>query len=464
MKQKFLSPLMVLAVVMGMMITSCSKKGELLDTIPANVNAVMMLDAKGLMENAGCKFTADGVELPESLKGMEASAGGLQTLGKLQAAGACDLSEVAVLVCDKQDIVCTFFINDWEKFKSITSSLNWEEGNDGYSEGRINGTPMLSDGTQGWIVIGGNPYELVKTLKEDAKKEPVTKLAGIKGVLESEHLFNLALSGMNFGATDNNVAQQETVWNVLSANVVDNKIVATSKAMKGDGAVVEVKGMQPINPAVLSYLPSNFNFALAAGMTPEFDWKAVIGALTPMFANNFQMQGALAVLTPFLQALDGTVVLAAGPANEEAYADLDPTNWQFVMMAHLPQERINQVMSMIKNTLAQNGIAPIAERDGVMTIPQYGMEFYVGNVDGYLAIANIPFENTHNNSLAPLFVNKNAALSFELPTLKVFSPAAPAYGIKVAVDMQGSEGKAEISLPGARRPILETILETLYGE
>ena len=99
-----------------------------------------------------------------------------------------------------------------------------------------------------------------------------------------------------------------------------------------------------------------------------------------------------------------------------------------------------------------------------MTIPQYGMDFYVGNVDGYLAIANIPFENTRNNSLAPMFVNKDAALCIDLPSLDLLSPAAPSYGLKVDVNMQGSEGKAEISLPGAKYPVLETILATIYGE
>ncbi|MCM1137710.1 MAG: hypothetical protein NC221_03250 [Duncaniella sp.] len=464
MKQKIFSPLIIVVLVMGMLMSSCSKKGELLDTIPANINAVALMDVKEILKDAGCTFSEEGMLLPQSLKGTKAEDGGLQTLGKLCGTNACDMSNVAVVVCGKQDIVCTFLINDNDKFKELTSSLGWKDGENGYEEGRISGTPVISDGHQAWIMIGGNPYELLKSLLDDAEKEPITKLPGIKAALESDNLLNFALSSMSFGSTDNNVAQQENVWNVLSANIVDNKIVASAQSIKGDGEQVKVKGMQPINPAVLSYVPGNFNFALAGGLTTEFDWKSVMGALSPLFASNFQMQGAMAMLTPFLQSLDGTVLLAAGPANDEAYEDMTPFNWQFMLMAHMPQARINQVMTMIKSMMFQNGISPISEKDGVMVIPQYGMQFYIGNVDGYLAIANIPFDNTRQNSLAPIMVNKEAALCVELPSLNNLIPYGPEYGIKLTADMQGSEGKAELLLPGATHPILETILASIYGE
>ncbi len=464
MRKKLMSSLILAVMILGFVVSSCSKKGELLDSIPANVNAVAVMDVKGVLENAGCKFTAEGLELSASLKNADIDDDIFKVIGKLNANNASDLSDVAIVVDAKRNMAVTFLVNDVNKFKEITEDCDWDDGENGYEEGSADNAKLLLDDHQCWIVLAGNPYEMVKALRDEAKKEPITRLAGVTGVLESDNLFNFAMSTMTFGSTDNNVAQQETVWNVMSANVKENKIVAESRAMKGDGEVIKVKGMQPINPAVLAYLPANFNFALAAGLTPEFDWKAVIGAITPMFANNFQMQGALAMLTPFLQSLDGTVVLAAGPANDDAYDDVNPENWQFVMMAHMPQERINQMMNMIKSTLAQNGIAPKSERDGVMTIPQYGMDFYVGNVDGYLAIANIPFENTRNNSLAPMFVNKDAALCIDLPSLNLLSPAAPSYGLKVDVNMQGSEGKAEISLPGAKYPVLETILATIYGE
>ena len=457
MKRKILYPLLYAVVMLGMMVTSCSKGDELLSTIPANVSAVVKADVKGILENSGCKFTAEGLTVPASMSDL-ADEPLLKTIGKLDSEGVCSFSDVALVLDSRNRTICTFLVNDGSKFKEITSDFGWKEGEDGYEIGEIAGNDILTDGKQAWIVFNGDTYDAVKKLKEDAKDEPVTKLAGIKGALESDNLVNAAFSGLNFGFTNNNTAQQETVWNVLTANVKDNKIVASSQSMKGDGETVEVKGMQPINPAVLAYIPASCNFVVAAGLTPEFDWKGVISALNPFIVRDFQMQGMVAMLTPFLQALDGTVILAAGPANDDAYTDMEPGNWQFVLMAHLPQEKINQVMKMVRTAMFQAGISPTEEKDGVMVVPQYGMNFYIGNVDGYLAVSNLPFENTRNNSLAPMFVNKEAAATVEIPSLKAISAGAPSFGVKLTINMEGSKGKAELSLPGSDKPILETIL------
>lgn len=442
MKKGIFSLLLLAVVLIGAVLTSCSKEGELLSTVPANAGAVAIVDVKGVLD------AANDDEL-------------LATIGKLDAAGVCSFDDVAVVLDSKSRPIVTFLVNDGDKFKELTPDFGWKDGDDGYDEGTVMGSVILTDGKQAWMVGDGNAYEVVKALREDAKKKPVTKLSGIKEALEGDNLVNAAFSGLNFGIAAEQDSKKETVWNVMTANVKDNKIVASSRSMKGNGEAVAVKGMQHVNPAVLSYIPDNCNVVAAAGFTKDFDWQGAISALTPFMVRDFQMQGAVAMLTPFLQSLDGTVIFAAGPANEEAYDDMDPENWQFVMMAHISQDKIAQVMNMVRTSMAQAGISP-AEDNGVMVIPQYGMNFYIGNVDGYLAMSNIPFEKDRRNSLAPLFDGKDAAAGIEIPSLSVFSTSAPAYGIKLTVSMEGAEGNAELSLPGTTAPILEAIFTAFY--
>ncbi|MDE6378588.1 MAG: hypothetical protein K2K72_07580, partial [Duncaniella sp.] len=76
------------------------------------------------------------------------------------------------------------------------------------------------------------------------------------------------------------------------------------------------------------------------------------------------------------------------------------------------------------------------------SFPQYGGMFYMGEVDGCLGIATLPFDNTRNNPLAPLFVNKDAALSLEAGTL---FPALRGLTLTVGMDA----GRGEIKLSGA---------------
>ena len=66
MKRNYFSSLTAVMMVALMALASCSKKGELLDTIPADAKIVATIDIKGIMEQAGCKFTDSGIELPES--------------------------------------------------------------------------------------------------------------------------------------------------------------------------------------------------------------------------------------------------------------------------------------------------------------------------------------------------------------------------------------------------------------
>ena len=245
-----MSSLILAVMILGFVVSSCSKKGELLDSIPANVNAVAVMDVKGVLENAGCKFTAEGLELSASLKNADIDDDIFKVIGKLNANNASDLSDVAIVVDAKRNMAVTFLVNDVNKFKEITEDCDWDDGENGYEEGSADNAKLLLDDHQCWIVLAGNPYEMVKALRDEAKKEPITRLAGVTGVLESDNLFNFAMSTMTFGSTDNNVAQQETVWNVMSANVKENKIVAESRAMKGDGEVIKVKGMHPINPCL----------------------------------------------------------------------------------------------------------------------------------------------------------------------------------------------------------------------
>ncbi len=462
MKKGIFSPLLLAAVLIGVVMTSCTKEGELLSTIPANARAVAVVDVKGVLEASGCKFTAEGVALPASINDEADDNELLAAIGKLDAAGVCSFNEVAVVLDRNSRTTVTFLVSDGDKFKELTPEFGWKDGLDGYDEGKVSGEVILTDGKQAWIMLDGDAYAVANDLKEDAKKEPVTKLSGIKEALEGDNLVNAAFSGLDFGTAAGKDGKKEATWNVMTANVKDNKLVASSRSMKGNGEAVAVKGMQHVDPAVLSYIPDNCNIVAAAGFTKEFDWQGAVTALTPFIVRDFQMQGAVAMLTPFLQSLDGTVILAAGPANEEAYEDMEPENWQFVMMARISQDKIDQVMNMVRTSMAQAGISPIEDGNGVIVIPQYGMNFYIGNVDGYLAVSNIPFEKDRRNTLAPLVDGKDAAAGIEIPSLSVFSTGAPAYGIKLTVSMEGAEGDAELSLPGSTAPILEAIFTAFY--
>lgn len=461
MKRNYFSSLTAVMMVALMALASCSKKGELLDTIPADAKIVATIDIKGIMEQAGCKFTDSGIELPESFGSpMDADRKAmLDAVGQMQHEGVCDFSNTVLVVNEKNVPLLTFMIDDPDRFIELTGKqLKWNDGSNGYKEAEGSNTTIIIDGNQAWITEShGDAAKEIEAIKKSAKETPISKLDGVTNALNSSNLVNLAMHSL--GVAMNVTEEEESPWSVMKIAIKENKIVADNVVMKGDGEIIKTKGLQTINQAVLAYIPGSFNIAAAMGLTPEFDWKSLTSALGTY--GGFQSQAALSVITPYLQAIDGTVLIAAGPANEQAYSDIDPGNWQFILMAHLSQEKVNQIIGMVKSMMFSNGITLREDKNGMLIVPQYGMDCYIGAVDGYLAISNLPFENTRQNELAPLFNGKDMAVSVDLPTLKVFSPAAPAFGVKFT--LQGTEdgSQIEFSLNGTNKPILETLIATL---
>ncbi len=84
----------LLAVMLGVM-SSCSKKAELLDTIPANVTTVTTLNLRSLCEASGIKFTEEGIKAsPEIEKNIAPTIPDvINNLAEMDAKGVADFRD-----------------------------------------------------------------------------------------------------------------------------------------------------------------------------------------------------------------------------------------------------------------------------------------------------------------------------------------------------------------------------------
>lgn len=140
----------------------------------------------------------------------------------------------------------------------------------------------------------------------------------------------------------------------------------------------------------------------------------------------------------------------------------DPSDWDFILLAHMPQRKINQLTATVSSMMATAGITPKAVGEGLIAVPQYGKEITIGNVDGYLGISTIGFDNTRNNSLAPMFVNKEMSLNIIADPLSDYINGAPeGVAMELAIEMSGGKGQAKFALPGSNGPILTYLLSIM---
>ncbi len=452
MKLNYIFSLAVAAIaLLGM--TGCSHEAELTDTIPANVAAVVRIDVTELFERAGFEKKGSEVVAPDYWK--DAPSEILEVFSNVS--DGVDLDNVMVVQTAAGKQVITFEVKDE---KALTEVLEKNDKSvtkeDGYNAVSTHQFSMIFNDKQGWAMENRDVKGIISTVKameDDAKKQSIAKLAGIKQFLEKDYTINIA--GNTAAAMGGNSipAELQEVWGTVGINVEEKEITFEGHALKADGDVVEVNELQAINPAVLSYIPGATNFVALAGCTPEINWDGIIEAISML--GGVQARGVMGILSPYIKSIDGTVMIAAGASPDSSFDDYD--SWQFITMIHMPQAKVNEALAT-----ARNGIPFSEDKDGVMSARMTpDMSLYAGNVDGYLTVANRPFSPNRQNGLAKNFVNKNGGLYFDIQSLRLLNPSAPAWGINIVTEINSDNVKGAVKLNGTNDDILPTIIKAV---
>lgn len=454
MKLNYIFSLAVAAIaLLGM--TGCSHEAELIDTIPANVAGVARIDVTELFERAGFEKKGAEVVAPDYWK--DAPAEVLEVYSNV--ADGVDLDNVMMIQTAAGKQIITFAVKDEKLLTEVLEKNNKSvTKEDGYNTVATNQFSMIFNAKQGWAMESRDVKSIISTVKAmeaDAKKQSIAKLAGIKQFLEKDYTVNIA--GNTAAMTQNDTpAELQDVWGTVGINVEEKQITFEGHALKADGDIVEVKELQAVNPAVLSYIPGATNFVALAGCTPQINWDGFIEAVSML--GGVQARGVMGILSPYIKSIDGTVMIAAGASPDSRFDDYD--SWQFITMIHMPQAKVNEALATARDMMSRYGIPFNEDKEGAMSAQlSPDMTLYAGNVDGYLAVANRPFSPNQQNGLAKYFVNKNGGLYFDIPSLRLFNPSAPAWGINVVAEVNPDNVKGAVKLNGSNDDILPAIIK-----
>lgn len=437
-------------------LASCSKRTELLDTIPARVPAVAMADMNLICSDLGVKLTPEGAEIPASLGNNDDLSAILDLMGRLHAASAADISETAVFATEDGDAVITLAITDKSRFESVDCSwLIWGKDSDGLRIGTLGESfAAVASDSQLWLLTDlKTPSKTVKKLLDKASKESVGKVDALAQALSRGGL----LQAVVCGAKDDKTPIAEVPFTTIALKSEDAKLSADIAMMLGTGEETPVAGLQPINSAVLGYVPAEMDNVIAFGANSTFDWSWITTLAT--LGGGFQAQAAISAILPYLKSIDGTVLFALTAPETEDFSDMDFSQGNAMLMARMSQDKINELLGMIRTMMFTAGLSPRTE-GGMMVIPQYGTTLYVGNVDGYLGISTVPFSPNRQNALAPLMANKDAAVTFTLPALSLSGHATP-LPLRIEGTFGGATGHITLTIPGTTTSPLATLLGLL---
>lgn len=455
---------MLAVAVAAMVLGSCSKKGDLLSKVPADVEQVGVVKLKSLLENAGCRFEDGKFNPPAGLDNFGDN-DLFNILAKLDYEGVVELNQMVYAVRGGKGYLL-IPIDSEQKFAEATKeSVEWSESAGGFMTGTGGGDEYVVGDGIFWTIPKGlsqDPVGDVKAFLKSAEKSSIESLEGVRESLLADNMLNMTFS---VGSTDKKAqtADSKNTARWISANFIfnENKLLVDLGYMEADGTPVDIPGLKPVNPAVLSYIPGDMMFAMALGITPEFRWDILSKMVNK--THNFGAISLFSMAMPYLSSIDGTLMVAAKPLTEGEPTSPDLDTWQVVAMVHLSQEKINEIMDTLRTMLFTAGVIPEMTDNGLLRIRNITNSFYIGNVDGYLAFSNFPIQSGCQNSLSPVFEGKNGACVLNLPTLRIIDDNFPAVGAQVNLQCEPSGGRIEATFASNEASAAEILLKMMMA-
>lgn len=457
MKKLYFCLLSIIAVCATL--TSCSNEDEILSRVPAESLIVGKVNVTRLAEDFGIKVSDDNIQLPAYLQDLGVEANIITEMASLNK--AVNLEEVVMMSEDGSTFTLIAKINDKDALDQLMNEQSAEvvdkENATVYSVKSI-GNIIAKDKLLWLISTGSGKVSDIETIEAKAKDNSILKLKGCVNLLSKDNLFTLAINTNNADdkTAEYTVPELLDCWAGVEINAVDNKLVCESSQFKADGSELKLEEIGEINSSILSYVPASFRAAIAFGKLPESQIDMLYKLINSRAA--YQARAIMGVIEPYIRAIDGTVMIAAGPKSEEFYRYPSIETLDAILMLHMPQEKINEAVNMASSQLTMLGVTPAEVSEGLYGIDLGGLNLYYGSVDGYLAFSTINLVNNHSNDLTKYFVNHKFAGLIDLPSLTTFDPSLPAWAPLIYFQSaEMGKGKAVIELQGSTEPFFETL-------
>lgn len=439
--KRIILPLLALVAVIAASCSSERESNHLLDAVPSDATSVTFVNLDHLAK--------DGIDTDELAKGKLPLHTGIRAFVTLADGTSLQISDIPA----PDSLAAAGYILDGEAGEPLTAYT------------RPDGATVITDAKRGVayysVFSPSRALEIVSKVGEACDKQTFASVKGLADFFDKK-----AGKAAIFGAAEQNLAPgsdasaddpQEAQW--LAFDVMEESGVAnlTAVMMKGSGEPVDIKGVQEIDTDFLRYVPADMNVVAAAGLTPDIDWNAA-GRLLGTVADR-STAGFIAAAIPYLKALDGTVAIAARIDEKTAS---DP---KFFAMAHMSREKINDLMTQLGTLAAMSGAKTTPEGDNMVRMSIAGLpsDIYIGEVDGYFAMASYPLDGKAQNPFATAMEGHDAAavVTADAGALPAAQFTDDATGIDVKFALDDSEATLRLSFPGAKKTPLAVIASAL---
>ncbi len=448
---------------MAAMLSSCSsiEEKELLMTVPADASLVTISNWDTLLKNAGCQANQGKVTLSADLKQLFESA----TLPFGEIIGMAqfiNINEIVTFKTADQIQVATFRITDADGFyESIKKSFPKGKEEKGFicHESSQATASLFVKGSQGWLVEGQTTsVKWLSKMLNDADHAPISNFQSIKNFLEQEKALNIIVSNkmLNIEMLD------KDGWVCTSMEIQGANVKINIDLINEDGTSIDIgKTLSTLNPDYLRCVPPNSSAIFAIGVSSNFEWDNIEATILPLLS--FRLRGSFEVYKQYIEAIDGTIVIAASPAGSApGIANISTDTWDFTLLAHMPPNRIYEAINTVVAYMRRSGIKVLQE-NGMYLLPLPEGPLYIGYKYGCLALSTREIDEwTPNTTLVNAFAGRKALVALEVPfnseIMKAFELPC---GFNLYAGIDNSGLSLSLRANGNNQPILQTLISLM---
>ena len=426
---------------------------QLMKMIPAETDLVMTVDGKQILQSAGFKLSADGIELPRAIeKIMKNMSNKEQEIFEDIAQAKCfnidqvvyalnmvkdteysdhepDFSEgyVLISITNKEEVK--------KFFENLDDEFDFDDEN-GYEVSKIGWRDFIVvDDEYCWIYVGSRhvfdyDYEAdddvaekavvkrIEKIKNEANKKSIADVSYKSNILSDGNAAALMFDSKNLSdilGIEWGEYLGDKKYNELKVGVVANlekeSISLKAKLYDKDGGELEWSpGFGEINSSLAKYLNENDMLVVASAIDPDFSWEKYLSFIEEKTGEKMPKEIRSEYLK-WMSALKGTIMYSVGFDSLDKLIKGDFTGLNCLAIVEMKDGKAKEAIDEISKLAALTGGEYIKKEGSALVLNADKFKFKLEEIDGNLILSNREIKEAGNEKMPNSFFDGKASAS-----------------------------------------------------
>lgn len=426
---------------------------QLMKMIPAETDLVMTVDGKQMLQSAGFKLSADGIELPRAIeKIMKNMSNKDQEIFEDIAQAKCfnidqvvyalnmvkdteysdhepDFSEgyVLISITNKEEVK--------KFFENLDDEFDFDDEN-GYEVSKIGWRDFIVvDDEYCWFYYGSRhvfDYDYnadddvaekavvkrIEKIKNEANKKSIADVSYKSNILSDGNAAALMFDSKNLSdilGIEWGEYLGDKKYNELKVGVVANlekeSISLKAKLYDKDGGELEWSpGFGEINSSLAKYLNEKDMLVVAGAIDPDFSWEKYLSFIEEKTGEKMPKEIRSEYLK-WMSALKGTIMYSVGFDSLDKLIKGDFTGLNCLAIVEMKDGKAKEAIDEISKLAALTGGEYIKKEGSALVLNADKFKFKLEEIDGNLILSNREIKEAGNEKMPNSFFDGKASAS-----------------------------------------------------